>query len=559
MPKLPERDESGERRPVIAALFEHRSGRIIAVSRVIFAVIFFGAVLFDPSAPDDPSNPVFQILGGYLLLAVILFAVAMRSWWWDHLLAWPMLTVDILALLAAVFLTEGSSNDFTSPFLAIFAFVMLSATIRWNWRVTLGAAIGVTFLYFALGLWVSVADPDFNVVRFGRRVAYLLVLSLILVWFGLQRSEQHINRFHERPKPIPASLPPLEEALAFAIAESGARAGAIAWSDNEEPATELRTQGLSASQQRLGPEALRGDGGIGQRARIFSADRRRSLRASRRGRPVALSAPVTEPLADLLGVGEALAFPVTGGTGSGEIVLTGISGICEDHVAIGTLIGRELEAALDRHARLMLLHESGLARSREALARDLHDSVAQSLAGAAMRVEGLRRSIQAGNDPEAEIGQIKDALRAEQRHIRTMIERLRYSRETERSVDLSASMRRVLEELSVRWAIGIAGPGAGPIMVPVSLDYEIANLLREAVANAVRHGNATEVSVSAELGGEGIVIEITDNGGGFAPGTGPEAPRSIRERIRRHGGDLAVRSGSGGTHLAMDLPLEIAA
>jgi signal transduction histidine kinase len=544
---------------VIAALFEHRSGRIIAVSRVIFAIIFFGAVLVDPSTPAEPSNPVFQILGAYLMLAIVLFAVAMRSWWWDHLLAWPMLTVDILALLAAVFLTEGSSNDFTSPFLAIFAFVMLSATIRWNWRVTLGAAVAVTFLYCALGLWVSVADPDFNTVRFGRRVAYLLVLSLILVWFGLQRREQHIDRFHEQPQPVPAPLPPLEEALAFAIAQSGARAGAIAWNDTEEPTTELRTQGLSASRQQLGPETMLGDAGVGQRARIFSADRRRSLRASRRGRPVALSTPATEPLADLLGVGEALAFPVTGGTGSGEIVLSGISGICEDHVAIGALIGRELEAALDRHARLMLLHESGLARSREALARDLHDSVAQSLAGAAMRVEGLRRSIQAGNDPEVEIGQIKEALRAEQRHVRTMIDRLRYSEETERSVDLSASMRRVLEELSVRWAISIGGPAAEPIMVPISLDYEIANLLREAVANAVRHGKATEVGVSIDAGEGGIVIEIVDNGGGFAAGTGPEAPRSIRERTRRHGGDLSVRSGPDGTHLAIDLPLEIAA
>jgi len=544
---------------VIAALFEHRSGRIISVSRVIFAIIFFGAVLVDPSTPNDLSNPVFQILGAYLLLAVTLFLVAMRSWWWDHLLAWPMLTVDILALLVAVFLTEGASNDFTSPFLAIFAFVMLSATIRWNWRVTLGAAIGVTILYFGLGLWTSVANPDFNTVRFGRRVAYLLVLSLILVWFGLQRREQHIDRFHERPQPVPASVPPLEEALAFAIAQSGARAGAIAWNDNEEPSTELRTQGLPAAQHRLGPETLPGDAGIGQRARIFSADRKRSLRASRRGRPVATSSPITEPFADLLGVGEALAFPVTGGTGSGEIVLTGISGICEDHVAIGTLIGRELEAALDRHARLMLLHETGLARSREGLARDLHDSVAQSLAGAAMRIEGLRRSIQAGHDPEAEIGQIKEALRAEQRHVRAMIDRLRYSEEGERTVDLSASMRRVLEELSVRWAIAIDGPAPESIMVPVSFEHEVANLLREAVANAVRHGKATKVAVSAAAAGGGIVIEIVDNGAGFAAGTGPEAPRSIRERTRRYGGNLSVRSGPDGTHLAIDLPLEIAA
>ena len=160
---------------------------------------------------------------------------------------------------------------------------------------------------------------------------------------------------------------------------------------------------------------------------------------------------------------------------------------------------------------------------------------------------------------DAEIGQIKEALRAEQKQVRTMIDRLRDSEQDEHLVDLSASMRRVLEELSVRWAIEIAGPSAAPIMAPLSLDYEIGNLLREAVANAVRHGKASEVAVSVEATGKGIVIEVVDNGAGFAAGTGPEAPRSIRERTRRHGGELSVRSGPDGTHLVIELPLETAA
>lgn len=545
---------------MFTTLFEYSSGRIIAVSRVVFALVFFGALQIDPSGNSDPADPGFQVLAGYLLLAVLLLLIALRSWWWDHRLAWPMLVVDILALLAAIFLTEsGSNGDFAGPFLAIFAFVMLAATIRWDWRVSAGTALAVALLYFGIGFWISQADANFNTARFVRRVSYLLVLSLILIWFALQRREHHIERFHENPQPVPAPLPPLDEALAFAIAQSGGKAGAIAWNDNEEPVTELRTQGLASSPQQLGPQSPLGDSGVGQRARIFSADRRRSLRASRRGRPIAQFTPVSEPLADLVGVGEGLAFPVSGGTGSGEIVLTGINGMCEDHVAIGALIARELEAALDRHATLMLLHGSALARSREALARDLHDSVAQSLAGAAMRLEGLRRSILSGNDAAAEIGQIKEALRAEQKQVRTMIDRLRDSEQDEHLVDLSASMRRVLEELSVRWAIEIIGPAAPPIMAPLSLDYEIGNLLREAVANAVRHGKASEVGVTAKATGRGIVIEVVDNGAGFAAGTGPEAPRSIRERTRRHGGELSVRSGPDGTHLMIELPLEIAA
>ena len=85
---------------MFTTLFEYSSGRIIAVSRVVFALVFFGALQIDPSGNADPTSPGFQVLAGYLLLAVLLLAVALRSWWWDHRLAWPMLVVDILALLA---------------------------------------------------------------------------------------------------------------------------------------------------------------------------------------------------------------------------------------------------------------------------------------------------------------------------------------------------------------------------------------------------------------------------------------------------------------------------
>ena len=41
-----------------------------------------------------------------------------------------------MLFLAAVYFTETNNDGFTSPFLAFFAYLMLSATIRWDWRVT---------------------------------------------------------------------------------------------------------------------------------------------------------------------------------------------------------------------------------------------------------------------------------------------------------------------------------------------------------------------------------------------------------------------------------------
>jgi signal transduction histidine kinase len=540
---------------MITAFFRHRSGRIIALCRLVLAFVFFVALWADPSQPVRASHLGYGLIGSYLVLSLMLLGVAMNNWWWDHRLAWPALVVDIAAFLAAVFFTEGGGDDFTSPFLGFFTFLMLATTLRWDWRVTAVVGLAVTALYLVVGIGLSAAGIDFDIPRFGRRVAYMLVLALILIWFGLQRREQYIERFVGLGELATSLNLPLESALAYAIEQTGAARGAIAWDDGEEPAMELRAQGMSATPQRIGPDELSDENAFGAKARLFSADRQRSLTASSRARPTASTRPVSEPLADLLGIGEGLALPFSSGNGRGEIIVAGIRGLCSDDVAIGQLIAREVGAALDRHATLVLSHQTALARSRDALARDLHDSVAQSLAGAALRLEGLRKSIQAGRDPEQEILQLKAALRAEQTQVRDMIGRLRQSDQRRQSVPLSESIVRLVNELSSNWAIPINLDCPQPFSGSPETGHEIGHILREAVANAVRHGQAANMTIDLRLDQGCIMVVVTDDGTGFKAGTQADAPRSIRERVARLGGSLGVESGPFGTQLNIALPL----
>jgi signal transduction histidine kinase len=540
---------------MIAALFRHRSGRVIALCRLVLAFVFFMAVWVDPAQPVRATELGYALISSYLAVSVVLMAVAMTSWWWDHRLAWLVMVVDILAFLAAVFFTEGRADDFTSPFLAFVTFLMLAATIRWDWRVTAATGLVVAGLYLSMGLVLAAAGMEFDTLRFGRRVAYMFVLALILIWFGLQRREQHIERFSDQTKPATGLTSPLESALDYAIEQIGATDGVIAWSDGEEPAIELVMAGTEPSRKRLGPAQLADERAFGPNARLFSADRCRSLTASGKSRPTASARRLNEPLADQLGIGEALALPFSGGTGRGEIIVTGIKGDCADHVTIGQLIAREVGAALDRHATLVLSHQTALARSRDALARDLHDSVAQSLAGAALRIEGLRKSILAGNDPEQEILQLKAALRAEQKHVRDLIDRLRQSDQPSAHALLSTGIAKLVAELSANWAIPIALDCPPRFTGPLDTGREIGNILREAVANAVRHGNAGKVAIDLQLDGGCLNVTVTDNGSGFKTRTQADAPRSIRERVARRGGSLAVHSGPSGTRLSIALPL----
>jgi signal transduction histidine kinase len=540
---------------MIAAFFRHRSGRIIALCRLVMAAVFFLAMWIDPAQPVRASDLGYTLIGSYLVLSLVLLGIAITNWWWDHRLAWPALVVDILAFLAAVFFTESGGDDFTSPFLAFFTFLMLATTIRWDWRVTAITGLAVTGLYLLVGLGLAAADFEIDMLRFGRRVAYMLVLALILIWFGLQRREQHIERFSDQAEPGTSLDPPLERALAYAIEQTGAGRGVIAWSEDEEPAIELRKLGMDTPGERLTPNQMSDDEAFGVAARLFSADRRRSLTAGSRARPAASGRHVSEPLADWLEFGEALALPFTSGTGRGEIIIADIKGVCEDHVAIGQSIVREVGAALDRHATLVLSHQTALARSRDALARDLHDSVAQSLAGAALRLEGLRKSILAGHDPEEEILQLKAALRAEQKQVRDMIGRLREVDQPSGPAQLSATIASLVANLSASWAIPIPLDCPHPFSGSPESGHEIGNILREAVATAVRHGKAQSVAIDLRLEGGCIILTVTDDGSGFEPVTRPDAPRSIRERVARRGGSFAVQSGASGTTLNIALPL----
>jgi len=535
--------------------FQNRSGRVIALTRMVLATVFFLALWVDPDQPMRATRLGYSLLLGYMFVAAALLLLAWSDWWWDNRLAWPALLVDILSFLASVFFTEGASDDFTSPFLAFFAFLMLAATIRWDWRVTVLTGLIVTGLYLLVGSYIATIDPQFDVYRFGRRIIYMLVMSLILAWFGLQRREQSVERFVELPQAPRGPSTLLDQALRYALIRSGARSGVIAWAEYDEPVVQLRAYGLELPAQSLGPEEFDSDSGFSLDVRLFDRRRGRSLVARSAERPKAVVGSFEDGLADYCGIDEGITLPLTGLTGSGELLLFDINGVGADHVQLGTLLAREIAAAFDRQATLALAGETALARMRDSLARDLHDSVAQSLAGTSLRLEGLRAWIRNGGDPEAEIDAIKHSLREEQRHVRSLIARLRLGDTNQETVEAGPALHILLTALSVQWGVAVRlTPPDPPVRIAGLLAHEGEQILREAVANAVRHGNASSIEVSLRASGGDLRMTIEDDGRGFADGDPGTRPWSISERVDKLGGRLSVATGVKGTTLEIELP-----
>ena len=539
---------------VLVRAFEHRSGRIIALCRVAMASVFFLALWIDPKQPVRSSTIGYLLLFDYVIVSAALMVLAWRHWWWDQRLAWPVHVLDVFAFLAAVYFTETVYDDFTSPFLAFFIFLMLSATIRWEWRVTALTGVAVTALYLLVGLVLEWIGTDIDIYRFGRRIIYMMVLTLVLIWFGLQRREQSVERFVDPPGSAEDRLPPMLEALRYAMAQLDAKAGAIAWADNEEPHIEVLSVGLECATGQVSPEVLSPEQPFALRPQLFDLPKRRILGIGG-WRCVTISGEVHDLFARHCGVDDGLALPFAAVTGRGEMLLTGIPGVNADHVEMGALVGREIGSGFDRQATLALVRESTVTRMRDALARDLHDTIAQSLAGASLRLEGLRHWINDGNDPENEIQAIKAALRAEQSQVRGLIDRLRHGESILPDGTASASIGPLLRDLSEYWGIAATmDHGAGGIVIPGWIAHELRQVLREAVANAVRHGGASRVAIALAEEDGMLHVTVSDDGTGFPDARKTIKPRTIGERIAALGGSTDVDTGEAGAVLHLVLP-----
>ncbi len=537
--------------------FEYRSGRVIVLFRAVLVLVFLLALLAEPVNGTDHPHGSLLLLFGYLVFSLLLLPISWTSWWYDQRLAFPALVVDVITFIAATFLTEALDVEFVSPFMAFFALIMLSATMRWDWRFAATTGTIVTLLFIAAGITMWWLQLPIEPVRFARRVAYMVVLFLVLVAFAFQRREPMVP-----PLEVPSTEGedksyPLDAALSYAMAQTGARCGAIRWSDDEEPWVELRLRHADSTrrQMRMGPEDFLMEAGmLVENPILFDSIHHRRL--DRTIDNWAHCRPLLSPivLAEHADIAEGIAIPIEAAGGNGQLVLGDIAGLGLEHIALARVINREIGAAFNRQAMTRLESEALLARTRNALARDLHDSVAQSLAGACFRLEGLRGALARGSDPDGQIVEIRDALRGEQRHVRRLIDGLRNPARISGQHDLGAELATVIADMGKQWGITTRLGGAEQLMVAGWMSHEVQQLVREAIANAARHGKAQVVTVNYASAADWLQLIIVDDGAGISQSLSDSKPWSISERIAALGGQLSIAPVSPGTKLVISLP-----
>ena len=236
--------------------------------------------------------------------------------------------------------------------------------------------------------------------------------------------------------------------------------------------------------------------------------------------------------------------------------LEGVRGLSPDYVDLGAQLAVDLSAHIQAHALLKAADESAEARSRLTLARDLHDGIVQFLAGAAFRLEAMRRAQSSGRDLAPALDDLKQLLMQEQHELRTFITVLRAGPAGE-FAQLAVDLKGLADRLARQWGIRCAFEAeASDRPVPARLQLDAHQLIREAVANAVRHAEATSVRISLAIEGDALCLCVSNNGlPPRAPGGEMQIPWSIKERVESAGGTFDMARGQTMTRVSIALPL----
>lgn len=215
----------------------------------------------------------------------------------------------------------------------------------------------------------------------------------------------------------------------------------------------------------------------------------------------------------------------------------------------------ELVASERREARL---------EERSRLARDIHDTLAQSFIGVITHLEA------AGQASEKDAEKITFHIEQAEAVARDGLGQARWVVHDLRPpvLEQNKSLGRALSQEAQKWAgrtgIELSTEITGQeVQLHPEVEVSLLRALQEALANVAKHAQATTVQVTLSYIGNQVILDISDNGRGFQPGH-PSPPdggfglQAMQERVAEIRGELHVESEPGeGVNLAIVVPIAL--
>lgn len=229
-----------------------------------------------------------------------------------------------------------------------------------------------------------------------------------------------------------------------------------------------------------------------------------------------------------------------------------------EEVALAVAFADQAALAIENARLHRQAEEAAVLEERGRLARDLHDSVTQSLYSITLLAEGWKRLDRAGRledteDPLTELGELAQQALKE---MRLMVHELRPPDLEE--VGLLGALHQRLGAVEKRAGVDARLVADDVVELSPRVEEGLYRIAIEALNNALKHAGATSVVVRVRVDGDRVALEVMDNGCGFDVET-PDARRGMglpgmRERAQQLGGAFLVDSTlSEGTRVRVSL------
>ncbi len=219
----------------------------------------------------------------------------------------------------------------------------------------------------------------------------------------------------------------------------------------------------------------------------------------------------------------------------------------DQDVGLASSFGDQAALAIENARLREQVERSAVAAERSRLARELHDSVTQSLFAAGLKAEALlKASDLTSSEARESLRDVQRLTRGALAEMRTLLLEMRPGTLAQSS--LSDLLEHVVRATEARTRASIRLTAAASRPLPSDVTMALYRIAQEATNNVVRHSQARDVWVTLTSSDEAVELVVGDDGRGFDPATvGPEqlGLRIMRERAEAAGASLKIDSTTG--------------
>jgi signal transduction histidine kinase len=213
-----------------------------------------------------------------------------------------------------------------------------------------------------------------------------------------------------------------------------------------------------------------------------------------------------------------------------------------------------------------------IVQERERLAHELHDTLAQSFAGVAFQLQGIRNGIEQANS--AGIARVNQQIElacdvVRQTHEEASLSIAMLREEWPAGKELGAALEECAASIVAGGDVQIVRKGrsdgrSAPGHIPVRVADALFHIGREAIVNSVRHADPRQIALSIEYDAKNVILTVEDEGRGFDPEQQTHGQqtrgfglRGMEKRARSIDAHLVVTSQPDvGTRVRVTAPLE---